>query len=195
MVNQILEYIPTIDYTTTSTEVSLFETTIRYLGGMLSAYDLLKGPLSDLASNVSLSRASRASKSISTDITRSPRKSTLCLTNPRFWPTHSSTPLTRHQAFRTTTSTSPLRATTAPRRTAWPPLVRWCSSGRVCPTFWMTTSTPACRRRLNRTCSAPRRRGTSLGPVLSAATFPLPMAVLLMPRAAGLAELTLSTSI
>ncbi|KAF4538083.1 Glycoside hydrolase family 47 [Lasiodiplodia theobromae] len=53
VVNQILEYIPTIDYTTTSTEVSLFETTIRYLGGMLSAYDLLKGPLSDLASNSS----------------------------------------------------------------------------------------------------------------------------------------------
>ncbi|OMP86962.1 Mannosyl-oligosaccharide alpha-1,2-mannosidase 1B [Diplodia seriata] len=51
VVNQILEYIPTIDYTTTATEVSLFETTIRYLAGMLSAYDLLKGPLSDLASN------------------------------------------------------------------------------------------------------------------------------------------------
>lgn len=84
VVNQILEHIPTIDYTTTSTEVSLFETTIRYLGGMLSAYDLLKGPLSDLASNVSSSRASRASKSISTDIARSPRKWTLCLTNQRF---------------------------------------------------------------------------------------------------------------
>ncbi|KKY28024.1 putative glycoside hydrolase family 47 protein [Diplodia seriata] len=53
VVNQILEYIPTIDYTTTATEVSLFETTIRYLAGMLSAYDLLKGPLSDLASNSS----------------------------------------------------------------------------------------------------------------------------------------------
>lgn len=53
IVNQILEYIPTIDYTTTSTEVSLFETTIRYLGGMISAYDLLKGPLSHLADNVS----------------------------------------------------------------------------------------------------------------------------------------------
>ncbi|EKG17477.1 Glycoside hydrolase family 47 [Macrophomina phaseolina MS6] len=51
IVNQILEYIPTIDYTTTSTEVSLFETTIRYLGGMISAYDLLKGPLSHLADN------------------------------------------------------------------------------------------------------------------------------------------------
>ena len=53
IVTDILDYIGTIDYTTTSTEVSLFETTIRYLGGMLSGYDLLKGPLSDLATNSS----------------------------------------------------------------------------------------------------------------------------------------------
>ncbi|KAF2001707.1 glycoside hydrolase family 47 protein [Amniculicola lignicola CBS 123094] len=53
VVNQILEYIPTIDYTTTATEVSLFETTIRYLGGMISGYDLLSGPLADLAENKS----------------------------------------------------------------------------------------------------------------------------------------------
>ncbi|KAF2477011.1 mannosyl-oligosaccharide alpha-1,2-mannosidase-like protein [Lindgomyces ingoldianus] len=51
IVNQILDYIPTIDYTKTATEVSLFETTIRYLGGMLSGYDFLTGPLSDLADN------------------------------------------------------------------------------------------------------------------------------------------------
>ncbi|KAF2114470.1 glycoside hydrolase family 47 protein [Lophiotrema nucula] len=51
IVNQIIEYIPTIDYTTTATEVSLFETTIRYLAGMLSGYDFLTGPLSDLAEN------------------------------------------------------------------------------------------------------------------------------------------------
>ena len=50
VVDEILDYIPTIDYTTTETEVSLFETTIRYLGGMLSAYDLLKGPFSDITS-------------------------------------------------------------------------------------------------------------------------------------------------
>ncbi|KAF2275473.1 mannosyl-oligosaccharide 1,2-alpha-mannosidase precursor [Westerdykella ornata] len=43
--NQILAYIPTIDFTKTETPVSLFETTIRYLGGMLSAYDLLTGPV------------------------------------------------------------------------------------------------------------------------------------------------------
>ena len=53
IVTEILEYIPTIDFTTTTTQVSLFETTIRYLAGMLSAYDLLRGPLSDLSSNVS----------------------------------------------------------------------------------------------------------------------------------------------
>ena len=48
IIDTILDYIPTIDYTNTSTTVSLFETTIRYLGGMLSGYDLLKGPLSNL---------------------------------------------------------------------------------------------------------------------------------------------------
>ncbi|KAK1775008.1 glycoside hydrolase [Copromyces sp. CBS 386.78] len=41
VVAQILSYVPTIDFTKTSTEVSLFETTIRYLGGLISAYDLM----------------------------------------------------------------------------------------------------------------------------------------------------------
>lgn len=36
IVDDILEFIPTINYDETTTEVSLFETTIRYLGGMLS---------------------------------------------------------------------------------------------------------------------------------------------------------------
>lgn len=53
IVNQILDYIPTINYFSTSTQVSLFETTIRYLGGMISGYDFLTGPLSDLADKVS----------------------------------------------------------------------------------------------------------------------------------------------
>lgn len=48
VVNTILEHISTIDYSKTSDQVSLFETTIRYLAGMLSGYDLLKGPASDL---------------------------------------------------------------------------------------------------------------------------------------------------
>ncbi|KAJ4293782.1 Mannosyl-oligosaccharide alpha-1,2-mannosidase 1B [Collariella sp. IMI 366227] len=46
VIDQILEYIPTIDFDKTYDEVSLFETTIRYLGGLVSAYDLLTGPLS-----------------------------------------------------------------------------------------------------------------------------------------------------
>ena len=53
VVTDILDYITTIDYTTTATEVSLFETTIRYMAGMLSGYDLLKGPLSNLTTNTS----------------------------------------------------------------------------------------------------------------------------------------------
>ncbi|PIG83245.1 mannosyl-oligosaccharide alpha-1 [Aspergillus arachidicola] len=48
IVNQILDHIATIDYSKTDDQVSLFETTIRYLGGMLSGYDLLKGPASNL---------------------------------------------------------------------------------------------------------------------------------------------------
>ncbi|KAK8171781.1 glycoside hydrolase family 47 protein [Phyllosticta citrichinensis] len=51
VVKQILDYIPMIDYTTTVTEVSLFETTIRYLGGMISSYELLKGPLKNLSND------------------------------------------------------------------------------------------------------------------------------------------------
>lgn len=53
IVNQILEYIPDIDFSKSynNDPVSLFETTIRYLGGMISAYDLLTGPLSHLATN------------------------------------------------------------------------------------------------------------------------------------------------
>jgi mannosyl-oligosaccharide alpha-1,2-mannosidase len=52
-VNQIISHIPTINWAVTDSSVSLFETTIRYLGGMLSAYDLLSGPLSHLADSPS----------------------------------------------------------------------------------------------------------------------------------------------
>ncbi|KAM7224121.1 glycoside hydrolase family 47 protein [Rhypophila decipiens] len=58
---QILDHIRTINFDNTTTEVSLFETTIRYLGGLISgthhllrsnllnlAYDLLTGPLADI---------------------------------------------------------------------------------------------------------------------------------------------------
>ena len=51
IVAEILDFIPTIDFQKTESEVSLFETTIRYLAGLLSGYDLLKGPLSHLADN------------------------------------------------------------------------------------------------------------------------------------------------
>ena len=36
IVDTILEFIPTIHFDETADQVSLFETTIRYLGGMLS---------------------------------------------------------------------------------------------------------------------------------------------------------------
>jgi hypothetical protein len=39
IVNTILDYIPTIDFDHTADGVSLFETTIRYMGGMLSGKD------------------------------------------------------------------------------------------------------------------------------------------------------------
>jgi mannosyl-oligosaccharide alpha-1,2-mannosidase len=47
-VSEILDFIPTINFNETDSEVSLFETTIRYLGGLLSAYDLLTGPCKNL---------------------------------------------------------------------------------------------------------------------------------------------------
>lgn len=54
IINQIIAYVPTIDWSVSYQDeaVSLFETTIRYLGGLLSGYDLLSGPLSHLADNV-----------------------------------------------------------------------------------------------------------------------------------------------
>lgn len=55
IVNQILSYVPRIDFRVSQSgdQVNLFETTIRYMGGLLSAYDLLNDPsLQDLADNV-----------------------------------------------------------------------------------------------------------------------------------------------
>jgi mannosyl-oligosaccharide alpha-1,2-mannosidase len=53
IVNEIIDYVPTIDWSVSydNEVVSLFETTIRYLGGLLSGYDLLSGPLAHLADN------------------------------------------------------------------------------------------------------------------------------------------------
>ncbi|KAK1249046.1 hypothetical protein MKX07_002562 [Trichoderma sp. CBMAI-0711] len=57
IVNTILQYVPQINFTTTAVAnqgISVFETNIRYLGGLLSAYDLLRGPFSSLATNQTL---------------------------------------------------------------------------------------------------------------------------------------------
>lgn len=55
IVDQILTHIPTINWKQSyqNSEVSLFETTIRYLGGLLSGYDLLEGPAKGLVQDVS----------------------------------------------------------------------------------------------------------------------------------------------
>ncbi|KAL0259795.1 hypothetical protein SLS55_005535 [Diplodia seriata] len=53
VVDRSLEFIPTIDYTHDSTNevCSLFETNIRHIAGLLSAHDLLTGPLAHLVKN------------------------------------------------------------------------------------------------------------------------------------------------
>lgn len=54
IVDVILEFVPMIDFTRNNAappdhvSTSLFETNIRYIGGLLSAYDLLKGPFANL---------------------------------------------------------------------------------------------------------------------------------------------------
>ncbi|KAL9110751.1 MAG: hypothetical protein Q9227_004743 [Pyrenula ochraceoflavens] len=54
IVTEIVNYIPSVNFRQPKTgdPVSLFETTIRYMGGMLAGYDLLTGPLSDLAEGI-----------------------------------------------------------------------------------------------------------------------------------------------
>jgi len=56
IVNQIVDYVPDIDWSVSADDepVSLFETTIRYVAGLLSGYDLLKGPLSGCVDDVSV---------------------------------------------------------------------------------------------------------------------------------------------
>ncbi|KAK0755534.1 hypothetical protein N5P37_011936 [Trichoderma harzianum] len=57
IVNTILQRVPQINFTTTAVAnqgISVFETNIRYIGGMLASYDLLKGPFSSLVSNQTL---------------------------------------------------------------------------------------------------------------------------------------------
>lgn len=55
VLDQILKYVPTVDFTKSNEDsISLFETTIRYLGGLLAGYDLLTGPAAGLVSDKSL---------------------------------------------------------------------------------------------------------------------------------------------
>jgi mannosyl-oligosaccharide alpha-1,2-mannosidase len=44
VVNIILAHVKLIDFHATNTSISVFESTIRYMGGLLSAYELLTGP-------------------------------------------------------------------------------------------------------------------------------------------------------
>ncbi|KAK4495811.1 hypothetical protein PRZ48_013079 [Zasmidium cellare] len=55
IVNQIINYVPKINWSVSyeNEAVSLFETTIRYVAGLLSGYDLLSGPLKYLAEDQS----------------------------------------------------------------------------------------------------------------------------------------------
>ncbi|KAI0014788.1 glycoside hydrolase family 47 protein [Xylariomycetidae sp. FL0641] len=56
VVGEIIDHISNIDFNMTApdaTSVSLFETTIRYLAGMLSGYDFLTGPFSGLVEDQS----------------------------------------------------------------------------------------------------------------------------------------------
>ncbi|PNY24772.1 alpha-1,2-Mannosidase [Tolypocladium capitatum] len=56
IVGQMLDRIAQIDFTTTPNAgdgISVFETTIRYLGGLLAGYDLLKGPMNSLIADSS----------------------------------------------------------------------------------------------------------------------------------------------
>lgn len=52
VVDEVLNHVSTIDFSKTSDLVNLFETTIRYLGGLLSGYNLLSGPLPELSDDV-----------------------------------------------------------------------------------------------------------------------------------------------
>lgn len=61
IVAQILAYVPTIDFTTTAVEnedISLFETNIRYLGGLISGMLLVEMPWEPLILTTSRLRSS-----------------------------------------------------------------------------------------------------------------------------------------
>ena len=51
IVTEIIQFIPTVDFTHSEMEVNLFETTIRYLAGLIAGYDLLKGPFANMTTD------------------------------------------------------------------------------------------------------------------------------------------------
>ena len=59
VVTQIMEYIASLnlDSMPHGTQFQVFETTIRHFGGMISAWDLLHGPFSDMVQNQTLRNA------------------------------------------------------------------------------------------------------------------------------------------
>jgi mannosyl-oligosaccharide alpha-1,2-mannosidase len=54
VVADILDFIPKINFNYTATSISLFETNIRYLGGMISAYDLLSDTFASMVKDKSV---------------------------------------------------------------------------------------------------------------------------------------------
>jgi hypothetical protein len=89
IVNQIVDYVPDIDWSVSADNeaVSLFETTIRYVGGLLSGYDLLNGPLSDLVDDVSRLPPSKRGHWDTNKIPPRKPKSTHSFTKPQTSPT------------------------------------------------------------------------------------------------------------
>jgi hypothetical protein len=51
VVKTILAHVKSIDFHNTSSPISVFESTIRYMGGLLSAYELLTGPFASPSLN------------------------------------------------------------------------------------------------------------------------------------------------
>jgi Glycosyl hydrolase family 47 len=52
VVKVILAHVQTIDFHHTNTPISVFESTIRYMGGLLSAYELLTGPFAHISPEI-----------------------------------------------------------------------------------------------------------------------------------------------
>jgi mannosyl-oligosaccharide alpha-1,2-mannosidase len=86
IVNQIVDYVPDINWSVSANNqpVSLFETTIRYVAGLLSGYDLLCGPRSGLVEDVSILQIMSEDKTL---IRSRKQKSTLSYNKPSTLPT------------------------------------------------------------------------------------------------------------